>query len=201
MRAHAIGKRKYGGMSTHSLGAEQAKNRQGLHGTTLVLGGARSGKSRFAESRVTAHPTPWVYVATGRAFDTEMQERIAHHQRSRAKGWLTVEEPFAVPDTLRLHSTTPLLLDCLTLWLTNLLLEEYDIAAATQQLIHALASRQAPTFLVGNEVGLGIVPENTLARRFRDEAGLMHQKLAAEVGRVVFIAAGLPLVLKGEGGL
>lgn len=171
---------------------------RGVQGTTLVLGGARSGKSRFAESSVTALPPPWVYLATGRAFDTEMQVRIEQHQQSRAQGWVTVEEPFAVADALRTHTHVPVLLDCLTLWLTNLILEEYDVAAGTQQLIQALATRQAPTVLVGNEVGLGIVPENKLARRFRDEAGLMHQKLAAQVGRVVFIAAGLPLVLKGS---
>ena len=184
-------------MSIHGQSAEHVQKGAGLLGTTLVLGGARSGKIRYAEASITAHPAPWVYVATGRAFDTEMQERIAHHQQSRAEGWLTVEEPFGVPDIMRAHSTSPVLLDCLTLWLTNLMLEEYDITAATHQLIQALATRQAPTVLVGNEVGLGIVPENRLARRFRDEAGLMHQKLAAQVGHVVFVAAGLPLVLKG----
>lgn len=182
---------EHAGMAGHAGGGA------GLLGTTLVLGGARSGKSRYAEASITAYPAPWVYVATGRAFDTEMQERIAHHQHSRAVGWLTVEEPLNVPDSLRAHRTTPVLLDCLTLWLTNLLLEEYDITAATHQLIQALATRQAPTVLVGNEVGLGIVPENKLARRFRDEAGILHQKLAAQVGHVVFVAAGLPLVLKG----
>lgn len=168
----------------------------GLPATTLILGGARSGKSRHAEALITALPAPWIYLATGRAFDTEMQERIAHHRVSRAEGWQTVEEPLAVADVLRAHATRPVLLDCLTLWLTNLLLEERHIPDATQALLAALAERRAPTVLVGNEVGLGIVPEHKLARQFRDEAGLLHQRLAAQVGKVLFIAAGLPLVLK-----
>lgn len=168
----------------------------GLPAATLILGGARSGKSRHAEALVTARPAPWIYLATGRAFDTEMQDRIAHHRAGRAEGWQTVEEPFAVADVLRTHADRPLLLDCLTLWLTNLLLEERNIPDATHALITALAERRAPTVLVGNEVGLGIVPEHKLARQFRDEAGLLHQRLAQKVGKVLFIAAGLPLVLK-----
>lgn len=168
----------------------------GMAAATLVLGGARSGKSRHAEALVTALPAPWVYLATGRAFDGEMQARIDHHRTSRAEGWITVEEPVDVAHVLRAHAEQPLLLDCLTLWLTNLLLEEHDIPEATQNLLAALAERQAPTVLVGNEVGLGIVPENKLARRFRDEAGFLHQTLAAQVGRVLFVAAGLPLALK-----
>ncbi|WP_197460638.1 bifunctional adenosylcobinamide kinase/adenosylcobinamide-phosphate guanylyltransferase [Acetobacter tropicalis] len=177
--------------------AEQpAQEKGGLRAATLVLGGARSGKSRHAEALITALPAPWVYLATGRAFDAEMQERIDHHKTGREEGWITVEEPVDVAHVLRAHATQPLLLDCLTLWLTNLLLEEHDIPAATQSLLAALGERQAPTVLVGNEVGLGIVPENKLARRFRDEAGFLHQTLAAQVGRVLFVAAGLPLVLK-----
>ncbi|KXV62614.1 adenosylcobinamide kinase [Acetobacter orleanensis] len=177
-------------------GGEGADFSAGLPGTTLVLGGARSGKSRHAEALIMALPSPWIYLATGRAFDAEMQERITHHRTSRAEGWQTVEEPFAVADVLRTHATRPLLLDCLTLWLTNLLLEERSIPEATQGLLAALAERRAPTVLVGNEVGLGIVPEHKLARQFRDEAGFLHQRLAAQVGKVLFIAAGLPLVLK-----
>ncbi|MCX2561935.1 bifunctional adenosylcobinamide kinase/adenosylcobinamide-phosphate guanylyltransferase [Acetobacter farinalis] len=168
----------------------------GLPGATLVLGGARSGKSRHAETLITALPAPWVYLATGRAFDAEMQERITHHRAGRAEGWITVEDPIDVPAVLRAHAERPLLLDCLTLWLTNLLLEGHAIPAARQALIAALSERRAPTVLVGNEVGLGIVPENKLARQFRDEAGFLHQTLAEHVGKVLFIAAGLPLVLK-----
>ena len=172
----------------------------GFAGTMLVLGGARSGKSSFAESRVRTLPAPWVYLATGRAWDDEMRARITQHQTDRGQaGWLTVEEPVEVARVLRQHAHTPVLLDCLTLWLTNLLLDEHDSAAAIQDLLDSLPARQAPTVLVGNEVGLGIVPENALARRFRDEAGRLHQRLAQKVGQVVFIAAGLPLVLKDEG--
>lgn len=171
----------------------------GVDGSLLVLGGARSGKSRFAEGAMTALPAPWVYLATGRAFDDEMRERIAQHQRDRGlAGWLTVEEPFDVATVLAQQEGTPVLLDCLTLWLTNLLLDERDVEAATQALLASLRVRKAPTVLVGNEVGLGIVPESSLGRRFRDEAGRLHQRLAACVGKVVFVAAGLPLVLKNS---
>lgn len=171
----------------------------GAQGSLLVLGGARSGKSRFAEGAITALPAPWIYLATGRAFDDEMRARIAQHQQERSKvGWQTVEEPFDVAKVLQQYSGTPVILDCLTLWLTNLLLDEQDVAAATQALLSSLQTRKAPTVLVGNEVGLGIVPESQLGRRFRDEAGLLHQRLAACVGKVVFVAAGLPLVLKNE---
>lgn len=106
------------------------------------------------------------------------------------------EEPLDVPDVLEQHAHMPVLLDCLTLWLTNLLLEEQDVEAYSARLLQSLSTRLAPTVLVGNEVGLGIVPDNALARRFRDEAGTLHQKLAAQVGRVMFVAAGLPMVLK-----
>lgn len=171
----------------------------GLAGTLLVLGGARSGKSRFAEGQVTALPGPRLYIATGRAWDEEMQARIAQHKAERAHaGWQTVEEPLDVPGVLERHTHIPVLLDCLTLWLTNLLLEEQDVEAQSTRLLHSLSTRAAPTVLVGNEVGLGIVPDNVLARRFRDEAGRLHQRLAAQAGQVVFVAAGLPMVLKGQ---
>lgn len=171
----------------------------GVAGSLLVLGGARSGKSCFAERAITALPAPWVYLATGRAFDDEMRERIARHKRERGlAGWQTVEEPTDVATVLRQYANVPVLLDCLTLWLTNLLLDEQDIAAATQSLLNSLSDRTAPTVMVGNEVGLGIVPESPLGRRFRDEAGRLHQRLAERVGKVVFVAAGLPLVLKNE---
>lgn len=169
----------------------------GAAGSLLVLGGARSGKSRFAESAITALPGPWVYLATGRAFDDEMRARIAQHRRTRGQaGWHTVEEPLNVAAVLEQYSATPVLLDCLTLWLTNLLLDACDVEGATQALLASLNARTAPTVLVGNEVGLGIVPQSPLGRRFRDEAGLLHQRLAACVGKVVFVAAGLPLVIK-----
>lgn len=172
----------------------------GAAGSLLVLGGARSGKSRFAESAITALPGPWVYLATGRAFDDEMRARIDQHRRTRGQaGWRTVEEPLNVAAVLEQYSATPVLLDCLTLWLTNLLLDACDVEGPTQALLASLNARTAPTVLVGNEVGLGIVPQSPLGRRFRDEAGLLHQRLAACVGKVVFVAAGLPLVLKNAG--
>lgn len=164
---------------------------------TLVLGGARSGKSRLAEALVTALPGPWVYIATAQAFDAEMVQRIAHHRASRVPGWETVEAPLDLPDAIDAAAGRPVLVDCLTLWVSNLLLADRGIAAATADLTAALARATAPVVLVGNEVGLGIVPDNALARRFRDEAGRLHQHLAARADRVVFTVAGLPLAVKG----
>ncbi|GBR04894.1 bifunctional adenosylcobinamide kinase/adenosylcobinamide-phosphate guanylyltransferase [Asaia siamensis] len=160
----------------------------------LVLGGARSGKSRHAEALVTAQAGPWRYVATGRAWDDEMRARIALHRAQRGAGWETIEAPLDLVSAL--HGSQPVLIDCLTLWLTNLILDEHDIEAATESLLDTLRQRAALTVLVGNEVGLGIVPENALARRFRDEAGLLHQKLAHEARRVLFVAAGCVLEMK-----
>ena len=171
-------------------------NLTGMGGVTLVLGGARSGKSRYAEALVTAAPKPWTYLATGRAFDDEMRLRIAQHQQKRVPGWTTCEEPIFVEKVLDEAGKSFVLLDCLTLWLTNLILAEQDVFAASERLLEALRCRKGRTVLVGNEVGLGIVPDNVLSRRFRDEAGILHQRIAAEAGRVVFVAAGLPLVLK-----
>jgi len=163
---------------------------------TLVLGGARSGKSRYAEGLVTRLPAPWVYVATAQAFDEEMRGRIAEHRDRRAPGWRTVEAPLELAAALRDAGDAPVLVDCLTLWLSNLMLGDADLAAAVTTLEAAL-ERAAPTVLVSNEVGLGIVPDNPLARRFRDEAGRLHQRLAARAGRVVFMVAGLPVFVKG----
>ena len=163
---------------------------------TLVLGGARSGKSRYAEALTTRLPPPWVYIATAQAFDDEMRARIAEHRARRAAGWRTVESPLALPDALRDAGNAPVLVDCLTLWLSNLLLADADLSAAEAALDAALG-RAAPTVLVSNEVGLGIVPDNALARRFRDQAGRLHQRLAARADRVVFTVAGLPLFVKG----
>lgn len=168
----------------------------GMNGVTLVLGGARSGKSRLAEARITALDGPWVYVATGQAYDDEMRERISHHRERRDPRWETVEEPVQVSRVLKEAGGRPVLVDCLTLWLTNLLMQERDIQQDVKEFLEALRLREGPTVLVGNEVGLGIVPQNALARRFRDEAGFLHQRIAAEAGEVVFVAAGLPLTLK-----
>jgi adenosylcobinamide kinase/adenosylcobinamide-phosphate guanylyltransferase len=161
---------------------------------TLVLGGARSGKSRYAEGLVTALPPPWTYVATAQVFDAEMRVRVDAHRAGRAAGWTTVEEPLELVAALAVGG--PVLVDCLTLWLTNIMLADRDVAAMTAALLDALAARTASCVLVSNEVGLGIVPDNALARRFRDAAGVLHQRLAAKADRVVFMVAGLPLEVK-----
>jgi adenosylcobinamide kinase/adenosylcobinamide-phosphate guanylyltransferase len=164
---------------------------------TLVLGGARSGKSRYAEELTTAFPPPWTYIATAEAFDQEMTERIAEHKTRRGSGWQTVDAPRDLPNAILANpATTPILADCLTLWLSNLMLADQDIEAATQKLDDALAARRAPTFLVANEVGFGIVPENALARKFRDLQGRLNQRIAARADRVVLVVAGIPLVIK-----
>ena len=162
---------------------------------TLILGGARSGKSRHAETLVAAHPAPWLYVATAAAGDAEMAARIAAHQARRGEGWRTREVPLDLPAALA--EPHPALVDCLTLWLANLMAAERDIPAATAALETALRARTAPTVLVSNEVGLGIVPDNALARAFRDEAGRLHQALAVRAERVLFMVAGLAMVVKG----
>jgi len=165
---------------------------------TLVLGGARSGKSRHAEALITAHAPPWTYVATAQAFDEEMTERIAQHKASRAEGWQTQETTHDLAGVVRTHadSTTPMLIDCLTLWLSNVMLAEMDVPAACGNLIDALASAPGPIVAVSNEVGLGIVPDNRLARAFRDAQGRLNQDVAAMADRVILMAAGLPLILK-----
>ena len=171
-------------------------------GLTLVLGGARSGKSRHAESLVrAAGPGPWAYIATAEAYDDEMRARIAQHRADRDAtgpgGWRTGEAPLDLAGAIQaLPLDRPLLVDCLTLWLTNLMLGEHDRAAAVAALESALAARRGLSVLVANEVGLGIVPENALARAFRDEAGRLNQRLATRADRVLFIVAGLPIVVK-----
>ncbi|WP_315720948.1 MULTISPECIES: bifunctional adenosylcobinamide kinase/adenosylcobinamide-phosphate guanylyltransferase [unclassified Bradyrhizobium] len=165
---------------------------------TLVLGGARSGKSRHAEALVTASAPPWTYVATAQAFDEEMTERIAQHKARRADGWQTRETTHDLAALVRTHdaSPTPMLIDCLTLWLSNVMLADRDVAAACADLIEALAAARGPIVAVSNEVGLGIVPDNALARAFRDAQGRLNQDVAALADRVILMAAGLPLTLK-----
>lgn len=162
---------------------------------TLVLGGARSGKSLAAERIVTALPPPWLYIATAQALDDEMRARIDDHRARRAAGWRTAEAPLDLPSAIGGAGATPVLVDCLTLWLTNLILGDHDIAAATAALEEALA-RNSRTVLVANEVGLGIVPDNALARRFRDEAGRLNQRMAQCASSVLFMVAGLPMRVK-----
>lgn len=164
---------------------------------TLVLGGARSGKSRHAEGLVTAGPGPWTYVATGQAFDPEMETRIAAHRSRRGEGWDTVEAPLDLVQPIKTAECgRAMLVDCLTLWLSNHLLAGNDLGAEGAGLEAALEARRGPVCLVANEVGLGIVPDNALARQFRDAAGCLNQRIAAQADRVILVVAGLPLVLK-----
>jgi adenosylcobinamide kinase/adenosylcobinamide-phosphate guanylyltransferase len=164
---------------------------------TLVLGGARSGKSRYAESRITRRPAPWLYIATAEAGDAEMAARIAAHKARRGDGWMTIEAPRDLSGALAEHAGIPILVDCLTLWLSNLMLAQADIDAEFARLERALEQARGPVALVANEVGSGIVPENALARRFRDLQGVLNQRLAARADCVVLVVAGLPLVMKG----
>lgn len=165
---------------------------------TLVLGGARSGKSIYAESLVAAYAGTPVYVATAEADDDEMAERIARHQARRGAKWHTVEQPLELVPALKEHCRhdSAVLVDCLTLWLSNLLAASRDVDRETDALTTTLGSLDGPAVLVSNEVGLGIVPDNPLARAFRDQAGRLNQSVAAAADHVVFIAAGLPMTLK-----
>ena len=165
---------------------------------TLVLGGARSGKSRYAESLITAQAPPWIYVATAQAGDDEMAERIAAHRVRRDAGWETVEAPHDLAGALDgAPAHARLLVDCVTLWLSNRMLADADLEREIERVEDALARRAGMTVLVSNEVGYGIVPDNALARRFRDLQGRVNQRLAARADRVVLLVAGLPLVVKG----
>jgi len=164
---------------------------------TLVLGGARSGKSRYAESLIAAFAPPWTYVATAEAGDAEMTARIAAHRSRRGAQWRTVEVPRDLAAALKSCRTMPVLVDCLTLWLSNLLLAHADIDAELAQLENALDAMTAPAVLVANEVGYGIVPDNPLGRRFRDLQGVLNQRIAARADRVALVVAGLPLAVKG----
>jgi adenosylcobinamide kinase / adenosylcobinamide-phosphate guanylyltransferase len=169
---------------------------------TLILGGARSGKSALAEKLAIDSGKPVVYVATAEALDDEMAERIAHHRARRPATWLSVEEPLALGATLRLHAAggSLVLVDCLTLWLSNALgmNDGIHFDAEHEDLLAVAAEPGRDIVFVSNEVGLGITPLGELTRRYVDEAGRLHQSLAALCDRVVFVAAGLPLVLKGS---
>jgi adenosylcobinamide kinase/adenosylcobinamide-phosphate guanylyltransferase len=169
-----------------------------LRPITLVLGGARSGKSRHAEALAESQPGDCVYLATGAAGDPEMAARIQQHRARRGGRWRTVEEPLDLVGALRREAGPgrAVLVDCLTLWLANLLGADHDIEAELAALIATLPALAGPVILVSNEVGLGIVPDNALARRFRDEAGRLHQEIAAVADRVIFVLAGLPQIIK-----
>ena len=164
----------------------------------LVLGGARSGKSRFAETQAEKAAGALVYIATAQALDAEMADRIARHQRDRGPRWRTVEAPLELAEAIRAesHPNTVLLVDCLTLWASNLMFAERDIARSIDALTAAITEAPGKTILVSNEVGLGIVPDNALARQFRDAAGEINQAVAKAVERAVFTVSGFPIVLK-----
>ena len=169
-----------------------------LPSLTLILGGARSGKSLCAEGLLTSAPAPWAYIATAEARDEEMRQRIDIHKARRGEGWATYEAPLSLADALAGPAAhLPCLVDCLTLWLSNVMLSGRNPVAETDALIAALSKRSAPCIMVSNEVGLGIVPDNALARAFRDEAGRLNQRIAGIADRVLFVAAGLPITLKG----
>jgi adenosylcobinamide kinase/adenosylcobinamide-phosphate guanylyltransferase len=171
---------------------------------TLVLGGAASGKTAWAERLVLATGRTPLYLATAQAWDDEMRDKIARHRAIRGDAWITYETPMDMGPALRAaRADQAVLLDCATLWLSNHLLAESDLSQAEEALLQALASCVAPVVVVSNEVGAGIVPDNALARRFRQAQGDLNQRLAAQAGLVVAVMAGLPLVLKGQlpGGL
>lgn len=163
---------------------------------TLVLGGARSGKSRFAEGLARERGGPRTYIATAEAFDEEMRQRIARHRAQRAgDGWSTIESPLELCGILPREGLV--LLDCVTVWLGNLMHHGRDLPAEVAKLCAALEACPAEVILVSNEVGLSIVPENAMARRFRDEQGRANQALAAIADSVYLVVAGLPMKLKG----
>lgn len=164
---------------------------------TLVLGGARSGKTAYAEKLAVARGAERTYLATAQALDDEMAMRIAIHRKERGQGWQTVEEPLDLERALS-EIDQVVLIDCLTLWLSNLLHAELSPNKAARGLLRALEQRPHDTIIVSNEVGMNLVPETALGRRFRDAQGTLNQMIAARAGRVIFVAAGLPLALKGS---
>ena len=165
----------------------------------LVLGGAASGKSAFAENLVLQSGNAPVYLATAQVFDDEMAEKVARHRDMSGAGWVTIEEPLDLgPSLAQITPQQTVLIDCATLWLTNVILGDHDVADHTNALLTAIAACQGPVVVVSNEVGQGIVPDNALSRKFRNAQGGLNQQIAAEADLVVAVMAGLPLVLKGQ---
>jgi adenosylcobinamide kinase / adenosylcobinamide-phosphate guanylyltransferase len=166
--------------------------------STLILGGARSGKSRHAEMLGRAHGGALVYIATGEAGDSEMAERIKRHRLGRGPEWTTIEEPVELVAAVSREAGPRrfVLIDCVTLWISNLMGLRRAVPAEVDALARAIEAAPGAVCLVSNEVGLGIVPDNAMARAFRDEAGLAHQRLAAVCEEVVLMVAGLPVFLK-----
>ena len=170
---------------------------------SLVLGGARSGKSTHAEKMATgslhgAPPQPAVYIATAQPGDVEMATRIMAHRARRGAGWTTIEEPLRLGEALEAAAAhgRPVLVDCLTLWLSNLMQAGADLDEAADDLVRALEGYAVPVVFVSNEVGLGIVPDTPLGRAFRDAQGRLNMRMAQRADRVVLMAAGLPLIMK-----
>jgi adenosylcobinamide kinase/adenosylcobinamide-phosphate guanylyltransferase len=165
----------------------------------FVLGGAASGKSALAEDIAKRAALPRVYIATAQAFDVEMERKIAAHQTQRGADWTTIEEPLDLAGAIaRAPKGHVILIDCLTLWLTNLLLDDRDPEPATDALLTALATCKSQVICVSNEVGQGIVPENALARRFREAQGRLNIRMAAAADTAIHVVAGLPNLLKGD---
>jgi adenosylcobinamide kinase/adenosylcobinamide-phosphate guanylyltransferase len=164
----------------------------------FIIGGARSGKSSYAENLAKHNDSGVIYVATAQAYDDEMHGRIEQHKQQRPGEWLTFEEPLEISKVIQdeSHSKNCLLIDCLTLWLTNLLCADKNIADYKQQLINALNNAKGDIILVSNETGMGVVPMGELTRRYCDEAGWLHQEVAALADQVVLMVAGIPVVIK-----
>jgi adenosylcobinamide kinase/adenosylcobinamide-phosphate guanylyltransferase len=166
---------------------------------SLILGGAASGKSAFAENLVRGTGLRQIYVATAQVYDDEMADKVTRHREQRGDQWITIEEPIDIAGALTTAAVDDIILiDCATLWLTNLILGDYDVAAHTQALLAAIDTCPAPVVIVSNEVGQGIVPDNALSRQFRNAQGKLNQDIAAKSGLVVAVMAGLPVALKGQ---
>ena len=183
--------------TTRLFGSQKGVQKM-LDKLTLVLGGAGSGKSLWAETLVRNAGKDRIYLATARVWDDEMRQKVNHHIAQRGPGWTTIEAPLDVTSALaQARPDQVVLLDCATMWLSNHLLDETDLATEEARFLTALSTCAAPVVVVSNEVGLSVVPDNALARRFRDAQGALNQKLAAQAGLVVAVMAGLPLTLKG----
>lgn len=162
----------------------------------MYVGGARSGKSRLAQTAIERHEGPLHYLATAQAFDQKMTERINIHQADRDTRWQTIECPLELPQAIAAISTGAILVDCLTLWLSNLMLADHDLEVFSQELVTVIREVKRPLAIVSNEVGMGIVPDHPLGRRFRDAAGRLNQQIAAEMETVFLVVAGLVLPLQ-----
>lgn len=165
---------------------------------TLIFGGASSGKSRFAEGLITASGRTQSYIATAQAYDAEMVAKIEKHRQDRGENWETHDAPLTAPDVLsKIQSENAVLIDCMTMWLSNVMLNDWDTSDLVEQMDNAIGDRSGPVVCVSNEVGMGIVPNTSLGRAFRDAQGQLNQQLAAKADLVVFVIAGLPVVIKG----